>query len=94
MSDLLFIEFASGKKAEGVRETLLAMQREYQVDPEDARRSCLADSCTGGPGASAVDSRERAAYNWPAVRCGSQKSVQSAGNRSALGRRPITGSGV
>ncbi|MFZ3234092.1 MAG: hypothetical protein WA184_01830 [Stellaceae bacterium] len=38
MSDLLVIEFASGKKAEGVRETVLAMQREYQVDPGDARR--------------------------------------------------------
>ncbi|MGC2521738.1 MAG: hypothetical protein WA417_03765 [Stellaceae bacterium] len=61
MTDLLVIEFASGKKAEGVRETLLAMQREYQVDPGGCPPACLADSCTGGPGASAVDSRERAA---------------------------------
>lgn len=49
MSDLPFVEFASGKKAEGVRETLLAMQREYQVDPAMAAVSCLGGSCTGGP---------------------------------------------
>ena len=36
MSDLLAIEFASEEKAEGVRETLLAMQKEYLIELEDA----------------------------------------------------------
>ena len=36
MSDLLVIEFASEEKAEGVRETLLAMQKEYLIELEDA----------------------------------------------------------
>jgi uncharacterized membrane protein len=36
LSDLLVIEFASEEKAEGVRETLLAMQKEYLIELEDA----------------------------------------------------------
>ncbi len=36
MSDLLIIEFASEAKAEGVRETLLAMREEYLLELEDA----------------------------------------------------------
>lgn len=36
MSDLLVIEFASEEKAEGVRELLLAMQKEYLVELGDA----------------------------------------------------------
>ena len=36
MSDLLVIEFASEEKAEGVRELLLAMEKEYQVESGDA----------------------------------------------------------
>jgi uncharacterized membrane protein len=36
LSDLLVIEFASEKKAEGVRELLLAMQSEYLIEPGDA----------------------------------------------------------
>jgi uncharacterized membrane protein len=31
LSDLLVIEFPSEKKAEGVREMLLAMQKEYLI---------------------------------------------------------------
>jgi uncharacterized membrane protein len=34
--DLLVIEFASEEKAEGVRELLLAMEKEYQVEVGDA----------------------------------------------------------
>ena len=36
MSDLLAIEFSSEAKAEGVRETLLATQREYLIELSDA----------------------------------------------------------
>ena len=36
MSDLLVIEFPSEAKAEGVRETLLAMQQEYLIELGDA----------------------------------------------------------
>ncbi len=36
MSDLLVIEFPSEEKAEGVRETLLAMHKEYLIEPGDA----------------------------------------------------------
>jgi uncharacterized membrane protein len=36
LSDLLVIEFASEEKAEGVRELLLAMEREYLVELGDA----------------------------------------------------------
>ena len=36
MSDLLVIEFASEEKAEGVRELLLAMEKEYLVELGDA----------------------------------------------------------
>ena len=36
MSDLLVIEFPSEEKAEGVRETLLAMQQEYLIELGDA----------------------------------------------------------
>ena len=36
MSDLLIIEFSSAAKAEGVRETLLAMRKEYRLELEDA----------------------------------------------------------
>ena len=36
MSDLLVIEFPSEEKAEGVREILLAMQKEYLIEPGDA----------------------------------------------------------
>lgn len=36
MSDLLVIEFSSEQKAEGVRETLLAMQKEYLIELGDA----------------------------------------------------------
>ena len=36
MSDLLVIEFASVAKAEGVREMLLAMQKEYLIELGDA----------------------------------------------------------
>ena len=36
MSDLLVIEFPSEAKAEGVREMLLAMQREYLIELGDA----------------------------------------------------------
>ena len=36
MSDLLVIEFPSEAKAEGVRETLLAMQKEYLIELGDA----------------------------------------------------------
>ena len=36
MSDLLVIEFPSEKKAEGVREMLLAMQKEYLIELGDA----------------------------------------------------------
>ena len=36
MSDLLVIEFSSEVKAEGVRETLLAMQKEYLIELGDA----------------------------------------------------------
>ena len=36
MSDLLAIEFPSEEKAEGVRETLLAMQKEYLIELGDA----------------------------------------------------------
>ena len=36
MSDLLVIEFPSEAKAEGVREMLLAMQKEYLIEPGDA----------------------------------------------------------
>ena len=36
MSDLLLIEFPSEEKAEGVREMLLAMQKEYLVELGDA----------------------------------------------------------
>jgi uncharacterized membrane protein len=36
LSDLLVIEFPSEAKAEGVRETLLAMQKDYLIEPGDA----------------------------------------------------------
>jgi uncharacterized membrane protein len=36
LSDLLVIEFASEEKAEGVRELLLAMEKEYPVELGDA----------------------------------------------------------
>jgi len=36
LSDLLVIEFPSEAKAEGVREMLLAMQKEYQIELGDA----------------------------------------------------------
>ena len=36
LSDLLVIEFPSEAKAEGVRETLLAMQKEYLIELGDA----------------------------------------------------------
>lgn len=36
MFDMLVIEFASEEKAEGVRELLLAMEKEYQVEVGDA----------------------------------------------------------
>ena len=36
MSDLLVIEFPSEEKAEGVREMLLAMQKEYLIELGDA----------------------------------------------------------
>jgi len=36
LSDLLVIEFPSEKKAEGVREMLLAMQKEYLIELGDA----------------------------------------------------------
>jgi uncharacterized membrane protein len=36
LSDLLVIEFPSEEKAEGVRETLLAMQKEYLIESGDA----------------------------------------------------------
>ena len=36
MSDLLVIEFSSEEKAEGVREKLLAMQKEYLIELGDA----------------------------------------------------------
>jgi len=36
LSDLLAIEFSSEEKAEGVRETLLAMRKEYLIEPGDA----------------------------------------------------------
>jgi uncharacterized membrane protein len=36
LSDLLVIEFPSEEKLEGVRETLLAMQREYLIELGDA----------------------------------------------------------
>jgi uncharacterized membrane protein len=36
VSDLLVIEFSSEIKAYGVREILLAMQKEYLIDPGDA----------------------------------------------------------
>jgi uncharacterized membrane protein len=36
LSDLLVIEFASERKAEGVRELLLAMHSECLIDPPDA----------------------------------------------------------
>ena len=36
MSDLLVIEFSSERKAEGVREMLLAMQKEYLIELGDA----------------------------------------------------------
>ena len=36
MSDLLVIEFSSEEKAEGVREILLAMQKEYLIELGDA----------------------------------------------------------
>ena len=36
MADLLVIEFPSEAKAEGVREMLLAMQKEYLIELEDA----------------------------------------------------------
>ncbi len=36
MSDLLVIEFPSEEKAEGVRETLLAMQKDYLIELGDA----------------------------------------------------------
>jgi uncharacterized membrane protein len=36
LSDLLVIEFPSEEKAEGVREMLLAMQREYLIELGDA----------------------------------------------------------
>jgi uncharacterized membrane protein len=36
MSDLLVIEFSSEEKAEGVRELLLAMQKEYLIELGDA----------------------------------------------------------
>jgi len=36
LSDLLAIEFPSEEKAEGVRETLLAMQKEYLIELGDA----------------------------------------------------------
>src|SRR5262249_57441197 len=36
MSDLLFIEFPTEAKAEGVREMLLAMQKEYLIELGDA----------------------------------------------------------
>jgi uncharacterized membrane protein len=36
LSDLLVIEFLSEEKAEGVRETLLAMQKEYLIELGDA----------------------------------------------------------
>ena len=36
MSDLLVIEFPSAAKAEGVREMLLAMQKEYPIELGDA----------------------------------------------------------
>lgn len=36
MSDLLLIEFPTEEKAEGVREMLLAMQKEYLIELEDA----------------------------------------------------------
>ena len=36
MSDLLVIEFSSEEKAEGVREILLAMQKEYSIELGDA----------------------------------------------------------
>lgn len=36
MSDLLVVEFPTEAKAEGVREMLLAMQKEYLIEPRDA----------------------------------------------------------
>jgi uncharacterized membrane protein len=36
VSDLLVIEFSSEKKAEGVREILLAMQKAYLIELGDA----------------------------------------------------------
>jgi len=36
LSDLLVIEFPSEEKAEGVREMLLAMQKEYLIELGDA----------------------------------------------------------
>jgi uncharacterized membrane protein len=36
LSDLLLIEFPTEEKAEGVREMLLAMQKEYLIELEDA----------------------------------------------------------
>jgi uncharacterized membrane protein len=36
LSDLLVIEFPSESQAEGVREMLLAMQKEYLIEPGDA----------------------------------------------------------
>jgi uncharacterized membrane protein len=44
VSDLLVIEFPSGAKAEGVREMLLAMQREYRSEPGDAIIAVTDDS--------------------------------------------------
>jgi uncharacterized membrane protein len=36
LSDLLVVEFPTEAKAEGVREVLLAMQKEYLIEPRDA----------------------------------------------------------
>jgi uncharacterized membrane protein len=36
LSDLVVIEFPGEEKAEGVRETLLAMRKEYLIEPGDA----------------------------------------------------------
>jgi uncharacterized membrane protein len=36
LSDLLVVEFPTEAKAEGVREMLLAMQKEYLIEPRDA----------------------------------------------------------
>ena len=44
MSDLLVIEFPSEEKAEGVREMLLAMQKEYLIELGDAVIAVKGDS--------------------------------------------------